>query len=146
MPTCTKPKSSTDSRVTSPCSVTLQPELTDAGQAMNEHQCEAVPERGTPLIVDWGSHQKADLEEIMRGGLAVVAYDCEKLELLADCQVQGSYGWMGSELKQDMVSLAGLGEIAANLPTRTCSATVPARHPNNENAMSNEIERMGPET
>ena len=95
----------------------VEPDLTDAAKAMNEHQCTEIPERGTPLIVDWGSHQKADLEEIMRSDIAVVSYDCETLELLPDCRVQGTYGWMGSELKQDVVSLAGLGEIAANLPT-----------------------------
>ena len=83
---------------------------------MGEAQCRQVPQRGSPLVVDWTSAQRANLEEAMAGGIAVVAYDCKNIELLPECSVPGGYGYMGVTTKEDVVQLASSDEIQANLP------------------------------
>jgi len=92
------------------------PELT-ANEAAGEAPCREVPDRSTPLIVDWLSHQRSDLEEVMNKGVAVVSYDCKKLELLADCSVDGDYGFLATSPKEDVIQLVGKDEVRANLPT-----------------------------
>ncbi len=54
--------------------------------------CHVVSNFGEPLVVDWEAHQRADVEEAMQDGVAVVAYDCKSLRLLKGCSVDGSYG------------------------------------------------------
>lgn len=86
-------------------------------EALGEGQCRIVPTRATPLVLDWKSHERADLEEAMRDGLAVVAYDCKTLRVLSGCKAPGTYGFMGVERKTDTLQLADADEIRANLPT-----------------------------
>ena len=69
-----------------------------------------------PLVVDWKPEQRGDLEVAMSEGLAVVAYDCQHMELLTDCRVEGSYGFKGVVFKQQMIRLADADEIKTNLP------------------------------
>ncbi|HVR19545.1 MAG TPA: tetratricopeptide repeat protein [Polyangiaceae bacterium] len=69
-----------------------------------------------PLVVDWKPEQRGDLEVAMSEGLGVVAYDCQRLELLSDCRVEGSYGFKGVVLKQQMIRLTDADEIKTNLP------------------------------
>jgi len=94
----------------------VQPTPTSATEAMGEAQCREVPPRGASLIVDWGSHERANLEEAMASGIAVVSFSCKKLELLAECNVPGAYGYMGVTTKEDTIQLASSDEIQANLP------------------------------
>jgi TPR repeat protein len=95
---------------------TVQPNSPNAVEAMGEAQCRQAPTRGAPLIVDWSSHERANLEEAMSGGVAVVSFDCKKLEVLPECDVPGAYGYMGVTTKEDIVQLASSDEIQANLP------------------------------
>ncbi|MEZ4257469.1 MAG: SEL1-like repeat protein [Polyangiaceae bacterium] len=74
-------------------------------------------DHATPLIVDWMSHQRSDLEEVMGKGVAVVSYDCKTLKVLADCRAVGNYGYMGMTKKEDVFQLVDTDEIRANLPT-----------------------------
>ena len=94
----------------------VRPTEFTAGDAMGEAKCVEVPSRGTPLIVDWASHERGDLEEIMNGSVAVVRYDCEGLRLLPDCTIEGSYGFVASSQKEDVIQLEGNDEIMVNLP------------------------------
>lgn len=71
---------------------------------------------GEPLLVDWRPEQRADLEVAMRSGVAVVKYDCQSLELLPDCSVEGSYGFMGVTTKEQVVRFEDADEVRANLP------------------------------
>ncbi len=78
--------------------------------------CHDVKEGGRPLVVDWKPEQRGDLEVAMKQGIAVIAYDCHKMELLADCTAEGSYGFKGVVLKQQLIRLVDQDEIRANLP------------------------------
>lgn len=79
-------------------------------------QCREVGESGQPLIVDWPAHERTNLEEAMMSGVAVVAYDCKKLELLRDCRLDGQYGFLGLTKREEAVQLVDADEIQANLP------------------------------
>ncbi len=77
--------------------------------------CTEVSPYGEPLIVDWSDHQRAGLERAMNDHIAVVKYDCESYELL-NCSVDGTYGFMGTSIKEERLQLEDKDELAANLP------------------------------
>nr|AQQ75035.1 hypothetical protein [uncultured bacterium] len=78
--------------------------------------CRDVKEGGRPLVVDWKPEQRGDLEVAMKSGIAVMSYDCQKMTLLADCRVEGTYGFKGVVFKQQLIRLVDQDEIRANLP------------------------------
>lgn len=69
-----------------------------------------------PLIVDWQSDDRLELEAAMKQGVAVVAFDSKALRLLKHCRVDGSYGFIGVTTKYQMVRLESSDEVRANLP------------------------------
>jgi uncharacterized protein len=79
-------------------------------------QCRAVEDFGQPLLVDWKPHQRANLEEAMTDGVAVVSYNCKTLRLLKGCTVEGTYDYLGLSKKESMIRLYDKDEIRANLP------------------------------
>lgn len=95
----------------------VRPQATTGSQALGETtECRDVSRGSKPLVVDWKPEQCGDLEVAMSDGVAVVAYDCQKMELLTDCHADGSYGFKGIVLKQQMIRLADADEIRMNLP------------------------------
>jgi hypothetical protein len=98
----------------------IRPTETTAATALNEPgsgaACKEVGREGKPLIVDWKPEQRGDLEVAMSQGLAVVKYDCTTLKLLDNCHVDGSYGFKGIVLKQQVVRLSDADEVKVNLP------------------------------
>jgi hypothetical protein len=52
----------------------------------------------------------------MKQGIAVVSYDCKQARILRDCHVDGSYGFIGTTLKQQVIHLANADELKLNLP------------------------------
>jgi TPR repeat protein len=52
----------------------------------------------------------------MKDGVAVVAYSCEAIKLLADCHIDGSYGFTGMTTREQVVRLENADEVRANLP------------------------------
>jgi TPR repeat protein len=95
----------------------IRPDAPTGATAMGEtSECRDVSGGTKPLVVDWKPEQRVDLEVAMSEGLAVVAYDCKGMELLSDCRVDGSYGFKGVVLKQQLIRLADADEIKMNLP------------------------------
>jgi len=98
----------------------IRPAQTTAATALDEPgsgaECKEVGREGKPLVVDWKPEQRGDLEVAMSQGLAVVKYDCTTLKLLDNCQVDGSYGFKGIVLKQQVVRLSDADEVKVNLP------------------------------
>jgi TPR repeat protein len=68
------------------------------------------------MIVDWRPEQRGDLEVAMREGIVVVAYDEKGFEILKDCRVDGTYGFMGMTRREQVVRLESADDIKANLP------------------------------
>jgi TPR repeat protein len=95
----------------------VRPDAPTGATALGEStECHDVSGGTKPLVVDWRPEQRVDLEVAMSEGLAVVAYDCKRMELLSDCRVEGSYGFKGVVLKQQVIRLADADEIKMNLP------------------------------
>ncbi len=96
----------------------LRPKEQTAAQALGEGDapCREVEKEATPLVVDWRPEDRGDLEIAMKQGVAVVAYDCHSIRLLRDCQIPGSYGYVGTSLKESIVRLDSADELKANLP------------------------------
>jgi TPR repeat protein len=100
----------------------VRPEAPTAANALGEPaggdsaECHDVHNGGRPLIVDWRPEQRGDLEVAMGQGIAVVNYNCHGLELLPDCMAEGSYGFKGIVLKQQLIRLENADELRANLP------------------------------
>lgn len=69
-----------------------------------------------PLVVDWKSSDRTDLELGMRDGVVVVAFDCKSLRIVKGCRVSGSYAYAGVSRKEDVVQLRNADDLAANLP------------------------------
>jgi TPR repeat protein len=95
----------------------VRPDAPTGSTALGEStECRDVSRGSKPLVVDWKPEQRGDLEVAMSEGVAIVAYDCQKMELLTDCRAEGSYGFKGVVLKQQMIRLADADEIKMNLP------------------------------
>lgn len=98
----------------------VAPKATTAAEALGDEElaltCRGIPEYGAPLIVDWSAQQRLDLEYRMNQGVAVVAYTCERFEVLDRCMVTGGYRFAGVSRKEDVVKLASRDELGVNLP------------------------------
>lgn len=95
----------------------LRPGDPKASEALGETACRSTKGGGQPLVVDLQAHERADLEEAMQGGVAVVAWDCTSLKLLRDCKTEGSYAFHGLSPQEFTVKLEDADEVKANLPT-----------------------------
>lgn len=69
-----------------------------------------------PLVVDWKSSDRTDLELGMKDGVVVVGYDCKALRIVKGCKVSGTYVYAGVSLKEDAVQLTNAADLAVNLP------------------------------
>ena len=77
----------------------VRPETPTVGNVLGEGGEDAVCRepgvRGTPLVLDWSTQDRMDLEEAMHDGVAVVEYRCGKLRLIPGCRTTGGYGFLG---------------------------------------------------
>ena len=95
-----------------------RPEAPTGSEALEETAaaCTGVGDYAEPLIVDWKSKERLDLEVAMKNAVAVVEYDCKTIRVLKDCSLEGSYEYAGVSLKEDVVQLKNADEVRANLP------------------------------
>lgn len=101
-----------------------RPEAPTGAKALGERsasRCEGVVERAEPLVIDWTSDDRIDLELVMKRSVAVVSYDCASIKLLKECKVEGDYGFIGVSKKERVVKLETSDEITANLPMQGLS-------------------------
>jgi TPR repeat protein len=98
----------------------LHPETPTVGNVLGEGGEDAVCRepgvRGTPLVLDWSTQDRMDLEEAMHDGVAVVEYRCGKLRLIPGCRATGGYGFLGMSRREEVIQLTNVDEIRANLP------------------------------
>lgn len=95
----------------------LRPEPPTAAEALGEPlACRADGKKVGPLVLDWTSEQRLDLELAMKRGVALVKYRCDELEILADCSLPGTYEFAGVTRKEEVVRIETLDELKANLP------------------------------
>jgi uncharacterized protein len=113
------------SLVVAACKPAIDPEvvvhaphpMAETGAAKGEgvQQCRSNGS-AAPLIVDWLSTQRFDLDVAMKQGVAVVAYDCKATKLLKECKLPGAYSFAGVTPKEEALQLSMLEELQANVP------------------------------
>lgn len=96
----------------------VKPDKPTAGKALGEEplRCDPAAMKGklSPLIVDWKSTKRGDLEAAMADGVAVVKLTCEGIEVLPDCRVAGDYGFRAISVKRDNTLIEGRDAISAS--------------------------------
>ena len=93
-----------------------RPENPNAADVIGAQSVYVIEAQGQPLVVDWQPEQRGDLEVAMREGVAVVKFDAKGMKLLKDCRIDGKYGFVGVNTKEQVVSLLSAEEVKANLP------------------------------
>jgi TPR repeat protein len=95
----------------------MRPAQPLGADATGSTHIQAVDGPSSPLVVDWKAEQRADLEEAIHDGIAIVAWDDQGLRLLKRCTLAGSYGYLPVQVKKDVVRLESADDVKANLPT-----------------------------
>lgn len=92
--------------------VAQEPEFDPAGQT----QCKVTKSQSNPLIVEWPSADRAQLESEVQSNVVVVAYDGCEMRLLPHCKAPGRYSYRGVTPKEDTVSIRNEDDLYANIP------------------------------
>ena len=74
----------------------------------------ALNDVSSPLIIEWPSSARSDLEAAMHDGVVVVSYSCEKVKVLPDCKVAGAYGYRAVTPREESVLIEGRDNIQAS--------------------------------
>lgn len=94
----------------------VAPENPKAADVRGSESVYVIEAKGQPLIVDWQPEARGDLEVAMKEGVAVVGFSEKGLRLLKDCHIDGEYGFIGVNTKEQVVRLLTAEEVKANLP------------------------------
>lgn len=94
----------------------VRPAAPTAAQAMGEMECTAADRATSPLVVDWSSQQRLDLEVAMKSGTVALRYACDEVELLPDCTIPGNYAFVGVSKKEEVISVSSSDELQASFP------------------------------
>ena len=74
-----------------------------------------------PLVVEWPSADRAELEARAKTQVVVVRYDGCEMEVLSHCRAPGAYRYTPVSPKQDTVSIRNLDELYAQIPVGAAS-------------------------
>ncbi|MBI3207261.1 MAG: hypothetical protein HYZ29_37330 [Myxococcales bacterium] len=88
------------------------PEYASAGEA----KCKIRKNQSKPLVVEWPSGDRAELEARTRTGVVVVRYSGCELRILPECSTKGAYAYMPVTPKSDLVTIHDEDELYANIP------------------------------
>lgn len=83
---------------------------------MSREGCTLGAGRNEPFVVDWPADKRSDLEVALKQRIPVVSYDCKQLRVLDECELDGSYRFVGVTQKEEAVRLDNSDEVRANLP------------------------------
>jgi hypothetical protein len=82
----------------------------------SETKCSITKSRERPLIVEWPSSDRLELETKTRKGLVVVRYVGCEMAVLGRCSVPSKYNYLGGTRKEDRVEMKDADDLYANLP------------------------------
>ena len=91
----------------------------DAGLRTRAATCnDGARGQSRPLVVDWASSDRAELEARAAKGVAVVKWEGCEMSVLRKCAVKGgrAYGYTGVTPKTDRVTMRDQTEVHANIP------------------------------
>jgi hypothetical protein len=88
----------------------------DLAAATGQTRCGVQKSQAKPLIVEWPSPDRLDLESKLRKGLVVVRYVGCEMSVLSRCSVPARYAYEGTTRDQDQLEVKDEDELYANLP------------------------------
>jgi hypothetical protein len=81
-----------------------------------EARCALAAKNESPLVTEWSSAEKANLQARLRsGGLAVEFTGCS-MRPITSCTVRGSYRWQRTTLSSEAIEIHNQDELFAKLP------------------------------
>ncbi len=100
------------------CSKTVAEPLAKAPtfEAEGQSKCSVAVSQDKPLIVEWPSADRAQLEARAKTEVVVIRYDGCELEMLPRCEAPGSYAYTSVAPKQDTVRIRNVDELYAQIP------------------------------
>jgi TPR repeat protein len=69
-----------------------------------------------PLIFSLSPEQRGEIEALMKRQIVTARYECDKLAIVPDCAIDGSYGYVSVTPREQVMSLTSALEVRANLP------------------------------
>lgn len=92
--------------------VAREPEFAPEGQT----KCKIRASQNKPLVVEWPSADRAELEARAKSQVVVARYDGCEMEILPHCSAPGAYRYTGVTPKRDTVSIRNVDELYAAVP------------------------------
>jgi tetratricopeptide (TPR) repeat protein len=88
------------------------PEYNPADQT----KCGVAKSQSRPLIVEWNSADRQELESKVRQGVVAVRYQGCEMDVLERCTIPARYGYQGTTRAQDRVVMKDEDDLYAKLP------------------------------
>jgi hypothetical protein len=82
----------------------------------DQHGCRIEKSQDKPLIVEWPSADRSELESKVRRGLVVVHYVGCDMSVLSRCTVPATYTYQATTRKQDKLEVKDEDDLYANFP------------------------------
>ncbi len=92
-----------------------------AFEAKGQSKCSVAVSQDKPLVVEWPSADRAQLEARAKTRVVVIRYDGCELEMLPRCEAPGAYAYTSVAPKQDTVHIRNLDELYAEVPAGAVS-------------------------
>jgi hypothetical protein len=86
-----------------------------------QSKCQVKQSQNKPLIVEWPSADRAELEAAAKGAVVVVKYNGCEMQLLSRCQAPGKYSYVAVTPKKDTLSIKDEDDLWANMPIGAAS-------------------------
>ncbi len=87
-----------------------------AFQPEGQTKCGVKKSTDRPLIIEWPSSDRAELEAAAKRGLVVVRYQGCEMEVLSQCNVAGEYRYTPTTRKLEQVTIRDADELYSQLP------------------------------
>jgi formylglycine-generating enzyme required for sulfatase activity len=82
----------------------------------DQTKCGVTKSQAKPLIVEWPSSERGELEAHAKRGLVAVRYERCELEMLPRCRVPGSYKYVAITPKSDELVIRDADDLYASVP------------------------------
>ena len=79
-------------------------------------KCKVAASQMRPLIVEWKSLDRSDLESLAKQHLVAVNYIGCDMKVLYNCQIPGGYAFQGATRQSDTIRMADEDSLYANIP------------------------------
>lgn len=81
-----------------------------------QSRCQAAAASESPLITEWSSAEKANLQARLRSGGLVVEFSGCNMRPLTGCNLRGSYRWQRTTISSEAIQIRSQDELFAKLP------------------------------